>query len=88
MSDTEDVNRFVDVLDLLSPEIIKVEGEHSAHIRVGSCGNGHASWLSEAFQSGCNVHPFSKDVAALDHYVTDMYSDPELETPLLGHILA
>src|SRR4051794_15548366 len=54
---------------------------------VGGRGDVYASWFGEALQPRRDVNAIPEQVAAFDHHVTDMHSNPELETTILRSVL-
>jgi hypothetical protein len=46
----------------------------------------NATGFRNAFQPGGDIHAIPKDVAVVDHYVTEIDPDAELDPPLLRHV--
>jgi integrase len=57
----------------------KAQRQGFSHIPIGNFRKTEATWISEAFQSGGDVHAVPEQIAGSDHHGTDMHSDPKLK---------
>ncbi len=76
------MNGLLDVLDLLRPKITKARGQCFPDLSVSVTRNAHPSRLSDPLQPSGHIDPIAQEVAAPDHYVTDMDADPKVEDPV------
>jgi hypothetical protein len=54
---------------------------------MGGVGDVDAPWFSKALQTGSNVHPISEQIAASDHHIANMNTDPKFETVPLRDVV-
>jgi hypothetical protein len=54
---------------------------------MGGLRNANAAWVGQSLQTGGYIDSIPENVAALEHHITDMHSDPKPETALVGDVL-
>jgi hypothetical protein len=85
LCESESLNGFVDVLNLLRPKIIKLERERLSHLAVRVARDAHSSRLGDALQASRDVDPIPQEVATPNHHVADMDADAETKRIVWVH---
>jgi hypothetical protein len=75
-----------DVFDLLLTEIFKLTRQFLHNLIVNPARNADAAWVSQAFQTRCNVHPIAENVAILQHDVADVDANAKLHASVFRQV--
>jgi hypothetical protein len=75
------VNWLFDVFHLLRAKIHKLERDGLSDLSVSIPRDAHASWLSKALQTGCDVDAVPQEITTPDHHVTDVDANAEAQCP-------
>jgi hypothetical protein len=75
--DTERPDRTRDVLDDLLTEVLEAEAGEVANAVADTAAHADATCAGQGLESCSHIHAVTKDVAVLDHNVTDVDADAE-----------
>jgi hypothetical protein len=73
------------IFELMRSAILECSVELATQLSVHIFRNTYTARLGDAFQTRCNVHPFTEDVVTFDDDISDMDADPKLDAPTLRH---
>src|SRR4029077_15837712 len=74
-----DLHRSGNVLEALLSHVVEGEVETPGYVLLNTGGHTNTSRLGQTFQTGCNIHPVTKDVVVLYNNVALVNANPELD---------
>src|SRR4051794_38571614 len=76
----------MDVLHRLRAKVSEIEWKDLVNVAIRDLRDADASRLSKALQPRRDIDPVTQQIAVLNHYVSDVDSEPEQDTPLVRYI--